>query len=828
MSLLPSLVLAWALTPAPCTAAIEGQVVDLTSGESVAKARVRMPEGSADDAGAQTVTDETGRYRLDGICPGSHALEVTRADYETVRETARVGPAGVVTVDVTVQPRLVERVDDVVVVAPAPVRTETRASTTLEGEDLAETRGEGLADAISRVPGVTFSRGSAPTTAKPIIRGQIGRRNLLLYDRVRHESQKWGLEHAPEIDPFSAGSITVIKGAGTVRYGSDAVGGIVLVDPPPMRTEPGISGATHLVAMSNPLGGAGALRVEGAHAKAPGFVWRVEGNATRTAAAVAPDYPLDNSASLLWNAGTKVGYVSDAFDLTATYRRYFLRAGICTCLTSGTPEDFKRILRENRPINWELYEAGFEIDRPLQRVTHDLAMARGRANLGAAGELTATYSFQFNQRQEFEIIPEYLSGPQYEFDLRTHAVDLVFEHTPVILTDALTLMGSAGGAFARQVNGYEAATPLIPDYEQWSGGVFLIERLVANQVELEVGGRYDALDRRATLDRFHYPVMLLSGRLQEDSCRELEDESGQCDATFHTGSASVGLLGRPIEETPEFLIKLDLTSAARMPSPDEQFQNGGTPSFPVLGLGDMNLGVERTWGTSLTVAHATPWIAAEGAAYVNFIQDYIYFQGVPSQGQCAPLSCQPGGAFQLFEFRNTNALFYGGELGFTVAPPKWPVEFEADGSWVRADDLENDAYLPFIPPDRYRAGVTYRWPKSPTGRSGRFGISGTFVDEQRRTDPIDLDAPPDPDAAPGSDFAPPPPAFFLLGASAGVSFDVDGQVLRLTADGANLLNTRYRHYTSLLRYYADEPGWSVRLRFSVEFEILPAASAPRR
>ena len=74
---------------------------------------------------------------------------------------------------------------------------------------------------------------------KPIIRGQDERRNLILFDRVRHAGQKWGVDHAPEIDPFAAGSITVIKGAGGIRWGPDAIGGVVLVDPLPLRRTPG-------------------------------------------------------------------------------------------------------------------------------------------------------------------------------------------------------------------------------------------------------------------------------------------------------------------------------------------------------------------------------------------------------------------------------------------------------------------------------------------------------------------------------------------------------------------------------------------------------------
>ena len=70
------------------------------------------------------------------------------------------------------------------------------------------------------------------------------------------------------------------------------------------------------------------------------------------------------------------------------------------------------------------------------------------------------------------------------------------------------------------------------------------------------------------------------------------------------------------------------------------------------------------------------------------------------------------------------------------------------------------------------------------------------------------------------DFAPPPAGYVLLGAAAGVEFLAPtGEVFRLSVVGTNLLNARYRDYTSLLRYFADEPGWGVQLRFSADFDV---------
>ena len=68
------------------------------------------------------------------------------------------------------------------------------------------------------------------TIAKPVIHGLHSNRILILNNEVRQEGQQWGADHAPEIDPLVADQITVVKGAESVRYGSDALGGVILIE----------------------------------------------------------------------------------------------------------------------------------------------------------------------------------------------------------------------------------------------------------------------------------------------------------------------------------------------------------------------------------------------------------------------------------------------------------------------------------------------------------------------------------------------------------------------------------------------------------------------
>jgi iron complex outermembrane recepter protein len=101
--------------------------------------------------------------------------------------------------------------------------------------------------------------------------------------------------------------------------------------------------------------------------------------------------------------------------------------------------------------------------------------------------------------------------------------------------------------------------------------------------------------------------------------------------------------------------------------------------------------------------------------------------------------------------------------------------------------------------------VTYHPPKLGALHDNFVTLIGTYVAKQRRFDIA-------------ADFIEPPPAYFLLGAELGTETRLAGEKARIAIQGSNLTNARYRDYTSLMRYFADEPGWQVWLRMSLFFD----------
>ena len=62
------------------------------------------------------------------------------------------------------------------------------------------------------------------------------------------------------------------------------------------------------------------------------------------------------------------------------------------------------------------------------------------------------------------------------------------------------------------------------------------------------------------------------------------------------------------------------------------------------------------------------------------------------------------------------------------------------------------------------------------------------------------------------DFLPAPADYFLLGFNVSTSLSFEHSTLKISLNGENILNKRYRDYLNRLRYFSDDAGMNISLR----------------
>jgi iron complex outermembrane receptor protein len=245
-----------------CQLHVAGVVTD-AAGQVLPAATVRL-EGTTSSA----VADNNGHYHLAGLCPGTYHLVVTYLGFEPAMRTLTLGAN--TELPVALRP-LAGTLGEVTATGQRAHDTPLMQQSSVELRELALTRGQTLAEALQRVPGLRTIQ-TGPSIVKPVIHGMHSNRVLIYNAGVRQEGQQWGSEHAPEVDPFVASRLTVVKGAASVMYGSDAVGGVIIVEPDALDYRPGLRGRVESVLMSN--NGLGALSATAEGARPGGLLGR--------------------------------------------------------------------------------------------------------------------------------------------------------------------------------------------------------------------------------------------------------------------------------------------------------------------------------------------------------------------------------------------------------------------------------------------------------------------------------------------------------------------------------------------------------------------------
>ena len=716
------------------------------------------------------ITDENGRFYIENLCAGTYIIEVGHIACEPLVQKIVLNESKELKLLLEHHTELLEQIT---VETEKIKREHTQATVKLNKEELSRLSGKPLAQVIENMAGISVIK-SGPGISKPVIHGLSGNRILVFNNQIRLENQQWGAEHAPAVDPFVSSEIEVVKGASAVRYGADAIAGVILMNSPKLSSDSKLTGAFHWVGQSNGWGNTVSAQLEKGLKKIPGLAWRLQGTYKRIGDRKAPDYYLSNTGIQEANASAALAYTKWKYGFDVFVSRFNTAIGILRASHIGNISDLEKAINATEPGYIDKFSYAIEV--PKQKVRHHLLKAAVYRRINNLGRLNLVYGSQWNRRKEFDVRRGGRSDtPALDLSLQTHTVNLNLEQQAI-----KHWRGGFGISAFYQENENVGSTgyrPLIPNYSSFGYGIYAIERLVFEKGELEAGIRYDY--QFFSAKKFDLNNQLINPQLN-----------------YNNFSAALGAIVKPLKG---LQFRANAGMAFRPPNAAELFSEGVRQTAAAIEIGDINLKVERgiKWVNTLSYI-VTNRLQVNLTAYLHYIANYIYLQ----PDNQAQLTIR--GAFPVFKYLQTNARLWGldGSLDINIYKG---LKFSSKVTMIRAKNLVSDEYIIFMPADRFSQKLSYNWTEVKSFEKVFVEIGFTSVLQQNRVPN-------------GVDFSPPPAAFNLLNAAIGFTLDIkETQKLRFELSAENILNTAYRSYLNRLRYFADESGRNFTIRLNYEF-----------
>jgi iron complex outermembrane receptor protein len=769
--------------PKTCDQSIDGQIFDLNTGEPLPFATVTIV---GTDKG--NVSDDIGHFSISDICKDEVHLEVRFIGYKTVvhhHDFHHASPKIYLAPDATELKSVIVENSNIGEIESISIQKKEINKLSLVITSMSQLTGQ--------MSGVSLLN-TGVNISKPMIHGLHSNRVLVINDGVRHAYQVWGQEHAPEIDPSHVDQIEIVKGAGTVKYGPEALGGVILYNSKRPEFDQELNGSVGSSYQTN--GGSVTSQFNIGHG-AHRIAWNASAFGTYQGDLEAPDYTLTNTGKREYGASFNALLHRPKLDLKISGSYFNQELGILRGSLVGNLEDLQNAIEKGVPSPSN--PASYDIQNPRQVTEHGLIKIAFSYFLGEH-VFNVQYAFQNNVREEYDVRRGELNDrPVIDLDLNSHTID-----TEWLQAKQGNWSGSSGIQFFTQRSRNEpGSNPVnfVPDYDIPNIGVYTIQSLNFNNTTLELGARFD----------FQSPSVA-------DDIREVNSYSNELsykNATF--------TLGFKKELNEGLTLFSNIGTAWRPPNVAELYSFGyhnsriqfglwryslepqiTTPIDRVFDESDREVPSERgiKWVSGVELKHKR--LSAEFIFFANQINNYIFLRPYG-------ITTNVAGTFPYFIFDQTNALLIGSD---------WDVRYQHSDelsseikiSYVFARDMKNDQPFTEIPPLNANYSIDYR--RGSWGFGLNVDYTATQWDAPTVIEPIDfqngtVEIVPDEIF----DFMIPPDDYFLLGGQ--VTFQKSSWSLAFNI--GNLLNTNYRVYTDQLRYFSNMPGRNFSIAAEFKF-----------
>jgi iron complex outermembrane receptor protein len=590
-----------------------------------------------------TVTDENGKFILKNLPNGKVKISFSFIGFETQTKTIEFN-AKDVTINIFLQ-ESVFTIDEVIISTPF---NKLQSENVMKVERLTSvairrTGSPTLMSGLEKIAGVTqISTGTS--IGKPVIRGLSGNRVLVYAQGVRLENQQFGDEHGLGLNDAGVESVEVIKGPASLLYGSDALGGVLYLNPERFAATNTATTLVNQQFYSNTLGSNTSVGFKSSAEK-----WKFLG---RISSNFHSDYKTPDNQRVT-NTRFKendfklgLGYNSESYSNEFRYNlnksTLGITEGIGTQSTSTTPEE------------------------PFQKVDNQIFSLHNHFFFGNS-KLDVDLGYIFNDRQEFEDNP----NPVLRMKLKTFNYNSKY-HLPTFKNGVESILGLQG---MHQTNKNFGEEILIPNAKINDIGVFYTINKQFKTSALQAGIRFDA---RALETEKHTVIDGANTRI-----------FNPLDKNYTSFTASLGYKFTLFDK---ITTRINTASGFRAPNLAELTSNGVHEGTNRYEIGNASLATEKNIQLDLSLEYKTNHIEFFGNVFYNHLNDYIFLNPTGAIEDGAPV----------FEYTQHDAKLYGGEFGFHLHPhPIDWLHLESSFEMVIGKQ-QNGNYLPLIPANTFK------------------------------------------------------------------------------------------------------------------------------
>ena len=731
---------------------VSGIITNQETQEPIAGVSIYFP-----DLEKGIITDLDGKFQLPNLQKGTHKIIFSSIGYATLNLEIQFPLSD--QLNITMQPSAIE-MEEIIISTPFH-QLQSDNVMRVERASMADLNKKGainLSEGISQIAGVE-NLTTGVGIGKPVIRGLSSNRVLVYTQGIRLENQQYGEEHGLGISAKGIESIEVIKGPASLLYGSDAIGGVLYLNPEKYANRNTTNAEIESEFYSNTHG----YQLNGM-AKSS---WEKLKVLARVGYATHSDYNMGNAQRVTntrfneTDLKAGIGYQSTNFksDLRYNYNRSNI----------GIPEEVSIQETDKKPLL--PYQ---EIDNHVVSLDNTIFFPTSSLNLKLGYQFNKRLEFEDEHEDEHELHEEEAheeeahtgEHPALEMHLETFNYNLKYNFPK--RSNFETILGIQGMFQTNKNFGEEF---LIPDAETIDFGAFATSHLHFEKWDFQGGLRYDhrKLESLGNEDHSEFESLI--------------------DRKFNSIN---GALGAKYDFAENFTSRLNIASGFRAPNLAELTSDGAHHGANRYELGNPDLNNEQNFQVDLSLEWRNDHHEAFINAFHNTVSDYIFLN---------PTNERIEGDL-VYEYDQGNASLYGGEIGFHLHPH--PLDWlHWDSSYEMViGKLSDGEYLPLIPANSLTntLRIELRDLKSMTNRYGFVRLKSVF--EKNNIGEFETET----------------GAYNLFSAGLGATLKAGASEFNIGISGNNLLDKTY--FSHLSRLKADNIyNIGRNIQFSVSWNL---------